>query len=1785
MLKKAGDPAMKRAPDARADKQAEDFFLGLSRMGARDTEDASCKHAVAIVGRAGFFPGAEDVDAFTANLVAQTGMLGMVPPERGIGAAAEGRRGAFLDDIAGFDHGLFGITPHEAPYIDPRLRLLLMSTWHAFEDACIAPASLAGGRTAVLVAAEESSYGEYVAAAEVEPYTPLAASSWTLPNRISHAFGFQGKSLLVNAACAGASVALHMAIRLLRAGEADCVVVGTANLLYGQGARLIYQGQEALGLLSGDDDNACRPFQAGASGTLPAEAVVTVILKRHDDAVRDGDRIHGLLLGSHVNHVGAGAGFCAPDAASQAAAMVAAYTDAGVDAGSVGYLEAHGACTRLGDTQEIAAMLLADQQLADRGHAISTGDCLVSSVKPLLGHANCASGLVSLLRVLATFRCGRRFGIRDFDQPDPLIRLAGSRFRFSSDHLDWPTTPGGAIRPRRAAINNFGAGGVNAHVIVGEARAAAPAAADTAPEVCFAALSAATAGQLVKLAQRLLGTLSSSTHGRDLEASLVAGGHDLAFRVVFRFDSIDALAGKLRKYIESEGQKGYLYRFEGVGRTAIAGYFHAYPRLKSAVLENPASDKRLLFQLWADGYVEPLRQFVARLVFRRLPVPWYPFACERAWLARTATAPLRAASAVVDARSTTPLPLADARAAVRAVASELLNVDVAALAFDVNLAELGFDSISLLAFARHLSRRFDIAFGPTLFFTHATLGALAEHAVSQGAAAAVEETTLPPSRLANGNAVIAITGMSGRFARAQDPADLWRMLVEGADATCQLAARKALRPVAHSNVLRAGLIEDISGFDAAFFDISPREAELMDPRHRLLLEETWKALEDSCFAQWHAPHARVGVFIGAEPGHYQSVTGALESVTDNSNSVLAARISYGLDLSGPNLVIDTACSSGLVAFHQACMSLAAGECDGAVAGAVNLMITPEPFQGMQHAGMLSPDGRCRAFDQAANGIVPGEAVVAIVLRRLDDALADGDPIYAIVRGTGINHDGRTNGITAPSGAAQAALVKDVHRRYGIAPSEIGHIVAHGTGTPLGDPIEIEALGNAFAPNDGERRFCAMTSVKPTFGHTFAASGLVSLVALVQTLEHKAIYASLGCERESSHIDWARTPFYVNKALVDWPDAGRPRMGAVSAFGVSGTNAHVVLQSVDHPHAVAGEPTPVLLALSARRTDALESRISDLLGFLEGYEHGDMRAVSRTLLTSRKHFRHRVAFVVSDRAAAIAMLRAWLHGAREGAAAEHVVPRDFLADPVQMAKALEWLSEAAQAGDTAMATLDGLAALYCEGYALAWERLGAGIAKLRLPNYPFKHKPYWTSRTPDAKHASVHLHPLLHENTSDLYEQRYVARFSGEESFFTDHVIGGRRLLPGVAYLEMAREAASRALGLDATEVLLGEVVWLRPIVAEGALTVRIALSARADGGADFRVLGETADESTVVHAQGVARRGVPRGTQAEVNVAALRAACTQQGDVAAYYARYAELGMAYGAAHRGMRQLWLGDRQLLVEVELPESIRADAANYVLHPSLLDAVLQASIGLDEAAVSKVLVPFALGELRIEGVPGTRAWAWIRYAKNDQPGAAVRKLDVDVCADDGRVLLAMRNFSARALDGETSTPTVPVSNVISSTRQPQPLLLMKRSLRQMFDGVPGNVKCDTRVVLLCGATTAVEKSVRDALGAARCIAIDTQGNLAERFTSYAAMLFAELREVMSSRSRGGVLIQVVVSAREPALRGLAGLLKTAAIENPRVTGQLIEVADPCAPMEIISHLQTDADSLGQGEVLHA
>ncbi len=504
---------------------------------------------------------------------------------------------------------------------------------------------------------------------------------------------------------------------------------------------------------------------------------------------------------------------------------------------------------------------------------------------------------------------------------------------------------------------------------------------------------------------------------------------------------------------------------------------------------------------------------------------------------------------------------------------------------------------------------------------------------------------------------IAVIGMSLRFPGAKNIDEFWQNLRDGVESISFFTNEELLSAGVDPALLKdpayvkaKAVLEDIDLFDADFFSLNPREAEIMDPQHRIFLECAWEALENAGYDAETYPE-RIGVYAGAGLNSYLlsnlysnrafiESTSGYHSLIGNDKDFLATRVSYKLNLKGPSVTVQTACSTSLVAVHQACQSLLNGECSMALAGGVSITVPQKVGYKYEEGGILSPDGHCRAFDSRAQGTVGGSGAGIIVLKRFADALADGDFIHAVIKGSAVNNDGALKiGYTAPSVAGQSDAIGEALGMAGIEAGSVSYVEAHGTGTVLGDPIEMSALTQAFRVDTQARNFCAIGSVKTNIGHLDTAAGVAGLIKTTLALENRLIPPSLHFSEPNSQIDFQNSPFYVNAQLSEWKSPGGPRRAGVSSFGIGGTNAHVIVEEAPSFDNREDSSSPQLLLLSAKTPAALRSAAANLAHNLKQHPELRLADIAYTLQVGRQSFGHRMALVCSNLEAAIRLLEA------------------------------------------------------------------------------------------------------------------------------------------------------------------------------------------------------------------------------------------------------------------------------------------------------------------------------------------------------------------------------------------------------------------------------------------------------------------------------------------------------------------------------------------------------------------
>lgn len=696
------------------------------------------------------------------------------------------------------------------------------------------------------------------------------------------------------------------------------------------------------------------------------------------------------------------------------------------------------------------------------------------------------------------------------------------------------------------------------------------------------------------------------------------------------------------------------------------------------------------------------------------------------------------AGAFDDAPGLVPTPTAAAQPAgsvadwlIQRIAARLRTAP-ASIDLDRPFVEFGLGSVEAVEMSAALEAWLGSPLPPTLLWDYPNIRLLVQH-LQPGDA--LESSA--PRAVAQGDR-IAIVGMACRFPGAAEKGAFWKMLREGVDAISEVppqrwdaAALYAEEPGVRGKACTrwGGFVDDVERFDAAFFGIAEAEAREMDPQQRMLLQAAWHALEDAAIPADTLAGSATGVYIGIGSNDFgRQLHGKLDALTalsgtGNALSIAANRISYQLGLLGPSMAVDTACSASLVSVHLACQALRTGEVDLALAGGVNVMLDPDMSVIFSQAGMMAADGRCKTFDARADGYVRGEGCGLVVLKRLSDALQDGDPIQAVIGGSAVNQSGRSNGLTAPSRVAQIAVVRRALAQAGIAPAQLGYIEAHGTGTALGDPIEIQGLAEVLG-SDPRSEPCAVGSVKTNIGHLEAAAGIAGLIKTALMVRHGEIVPHLHLQTLNPRLRKSGLPLAVPTACGPWPSSGAfGRVAGVSSFGFGGSNAHVVLHEASAGETSVGEAAarsggPHLLVLSARNEVALRILAAQWREALRPLDKADIADACRVSRIGRSALPERLAVWGDDAAALQTALAGFLQGDPALSWCSGTVSLQSTADetgasqapPADLAASTDALAALAQ---TAHRWVGGAGV---DWYALDRRRVRRGM---EMPLYPFQ----------------------------------------------------------------------------------------------------------------------------------------------------------------------------------------------------------------------------------------------------------------------------------------------------------------------------------------------------------------------------------------------------------------------------------------------------------------------------------
>ncbi len=910
---------------------------------------------------------------------------------------------------------------------------------------------------------------------------------------------------------------------------------------------------------------------------------------------------------------------------------------------------------------------------------------------------------------------------------------------------------------------------------------------------------------------------------------------------------------------------------------------------------------------------------------------------------------------------------------------------------------------------------------------------------------------------------VAVIGMSGKFAGARNIDEFWDNIANKKICIAEYPEERikdeeflldhpafweVLKgvPISRENVYypKRGYLKDgLDKFDAEFFNISPREATYMNPDQRLFLETAWEAIEDAGYGGDKIYGTKTGVYVGHDTTtmcYYKNMTKMDPMhLTGSWASILASRVSYLYNLSGPSLVTDTACSSGLVAVHQACKALKNKDCDMAIVGGISLINDAAEAKSeimlLDTSIVESPNQTVRPFDDNANGTLWGEGVGVVLLKSLEEALKDGDNIHAIIRGSAINNDGASNGLTAPDAEAQEEVIIAAWKEGGIDPETVSYVEAHGTATNLGDPIEVKGLTEAFRKYTDKKQFCALGSIKASIGHTVAASGIAALIKTILGMKNKKFPPMENFNKPNRYIDFCNSPLYVSDKLVDWVPNGEKRRAGVSSFGFSGTNCHVIVEEApDKLPVINNDNRPNIFTLSAKNQDVLNNYIKKYTKFLNRDELNlNIEDVCYTVLTGRGHYSHRVAIVVNSIEDLKKKLEILDKNGLESVFEEGIYYGKFklitgnrqALEDGDLTESEKWqledkVHEKLQKLNSELTNyssiLKELCELYIKGASIEWGNLYKNSQHfiVSLPVYPLERKRYWAPpkkfRTQDylMKDDTDKIgHLLLDKCVVETKDQIiYQTDFTVNKWVLSDHKLLDSYLLPGVSYLEMARKASSKYY--SGYNIELRDVVFMEPlIVEEGEVLSVLTIVTKKEDHLKFEIVSKVDNQSTkediwVTYAEGKVYKIDNKIDNVDVDK--IFESCNLK-ELSLVFDQ--DIDFTFGGRWLTPLIVKLGENQSFVEIVTKKEFLADLDDAFLHPANLDKSMNSIMML----VNDTYLPFIYKSFKIYHQLPEKFYSHARMKGDLNSGAETISLDVTLVDENGKVLVEVENYTIK------------------------------------------------------------------------------------------------------------------------------------------------------------------------------
>lgn len=906
---------------------------------------------------------------------------------------------------------------------------------------------------------------------------------------------------------------------------------------------------------------------------------------------------------------------------------------------------------------------------------------------------------------------------------------------------------------------------------------------------------------------------------------------------------------------------------------------------------------------------------------------------------------------------------------------------------------------------------------------------------------------------------IAIIGMAIRTSEARNIKEYWDNIICKKDSIKKFPDTRKMDmedflnrafPYKKKEYSDGGYLDEIDKFDYKFFKISPSEANLMSPNQRLFLETAWEAIEDSGYGGDKLSGSQTGVYLGYSSDELYDYKRFLtelnpecitEAMIGNLSSIIPSRISYLLDLKGPSIVLDTACSSSLTAVHYACKGINSGECKMALVGGVRTNILR--LKGEVELGVQSRDDRARAFDDDASGTSAGEGVAAIVLKPLRKAVEDGDYVYAVIKGSAINQDGNSNGITAPNMLAQEKVILDAWKDADIDPKTISYIEAHGTGTKLGDPIELGGIQKAFKKYTEKKQFCGIGTVKTNIGHLDSAAGIAGVIKSALALNNKIIPPSIHFNRPNRNISFEDSPIYFSDRVAKWDEKDVPRRCGVSAFGLSGTNCHIVMEGApryDNSSINKDSKKDYLFVVSAKSLEALNNLLRKYNCYLDSVNEIELEIgnLCYTASVGRGHYEYRIAFIVkniNDLKIKINQIinsnfkTNQIDGVYYGVhkiVTSAKINRDDTELTEEEINILDKsindiLSRYFVDGKDTKALLESIAEDYVRGAKVVWDKLylDKKYKKIPLPTYAFDKKRCWLSignnKINGEKDGIAINRPMLSILRFDSYDEEVYSTIISVSDFWEirEHKIKNNFVLVGTAYLEMAIEAFMERR--NTKDVEFSNVIFLNPLVLreEEERQVHIKLN-KSDDGFRFSIVSRLLSENNednlwTLHVEGTIKENY-NNIEITRDIDTIMNRCNRE-IIKPDYRKINETSyIEFGPRWRNIKEIFVGDNESLSRIELSKEYIEELKEYILYPALMDNSLASEKFIENSAY----LPFGYKKvITYKSIPKT-FYSHVRKIENSDNDAEVLAYNIDLIDENGKIILEIKEYVQKKVD---------------------------------------------------------------------------------------------------------------------------------------------------------------------------